>query len=132
MRVPIRSAGTRSGVNWIRLNWPPIDAARVLIAIVLASPGTPSTRRCPRASSATASRSSSTSCPTMIFLNSSRTLSIGDVDGHREADADEDIVLGGVDERGDDADDPAVPIEQRSARVARVDGRVDLDEVGED
>ena len=134
------------------------------MAIVLARPGTPSTRRWPRASSATASRSSSTSCPTMIFLTSYRTLSIGradvavavplvswstrlrparsvlgqaggaagDVDGHGQADADEDVLLGRVDERGDDADDPAVAVEQRPARVARVDRRVDLDEVVED
>ena len=97
------------------------------MAIVLARPGTPSTRRWPRASSATASRSSSTSCPTMIFLTSYRTLSIGragrrgarpvgvvvhsavlssvlgqaggaagDVDGHGEADADEDTSLVGL------------------------------------
>jgi len=52
-------------------------AASVLIAIVLARPGTPSTRMCPRASSATISRSSSTSCPTITFLTSYRTFSIG-------------------------------------------------------
>src|SRR5262245_39454409 len=113
--------------------------ARVLIAIVLARPGTPSTRTWPRASSATINRSSRWSCPTMTFLTSYRRRSIaaarsapcarsvpfvcstrssldpvaivgrsvrrgargaaGDVDRHGEADADEDVLLGGVDER---------------------------------
>ena len=52
----------------------------------------------------------------------------GDVDGHGEADADEHVLLGGVDERGDDADDPAVAVQQRPARVAGVHGGVDLDQ----
>ena len=56
----------------------------------------------------------------------------GDVDGHGEADADEDILLGRVDERGDDADDLAVAVEQRPAGVARVDRRVDLDQAVQD
>src|SRR5439155_429712 len=38
MRVPIRSAGTRSGVNWIRLNSQSMTRAAVLIASVLARP----------------------------------------------------------------------------------------------
>src|SRR5439155_74587 len=54
MRVPIRSAGTRSGVNWIRLNSQSMTRAAVLIASVLASPGTPSISTWPRARSATA------------------------------------------------------------------------------
>src|SRR5574341_1758748 len=33
MRVPIKSEGTRSGVNWMRLNSPPIASAKGLIAI---------------------------------------------------------------------------------------------------
>src|SRR6476620_2722796 len=142
----MRSAGTRSGVNWIRLNSPPIDAARVLMAIVLARPGTPSTRRWPRASRATASRSSSTSWPTMTFLTSYSTRSMGrlvdgfgcwstcppvrssvlgqsrgaagHVDGHGQADADEDVLAGRVDECGDDADDAPGPVEQGPARGA--------------
>src|SRR3954452_19041585 len=158
MRVPTRSAGTRSGVNWIRLKSPPIDCARVLIAIVLARPGTPSTSRCPRARSATTIRSSRWSCPTMTFLTSYNSRSIGSgpvcpssscsvnacpprgsvrgqagapagaVDRNGEADADEHVLLGRVDERGDDADDRAVVVQQRAARVAGVDGRVDLDQ----
>ena len=41
-------------------------------------------------------------------------------------------LLGRVDERGDDADDPAVAVQQRPARVAGVHGGVDLDEAGVD
>ena len=39
MRVPTRSAGTRSGVNWSRLNDPPSASASVLTVSVLARPG---------------------------------------------------------------------------------------------
>ena len=145
-------------MNWIRLKSPPIASASVLIAIVLASPGTPSTSRCPRASSATTIRSSRWSCPTMTFLTSYRSRSIGgrrcasrlvlsrgvsscggsvrgqaggaagDVDGHGQADADEHVLLGRVDERGHDADDGAARVEQRAAGVAGVDRGVHLDE----
>src|SRR6478736_4406114 len=159
MRVPMMSAGTRSGVNWIRLNSPPIDAASVLMAIVLARPGTPSTRRWPRARRATASRSSNTSWPTMTFLTSYSTRSMGrlvgfgcwstcppvrssvlgqsrgatgHVDGHGQADPDEDVLAGRVDEGGDDADHAAGAVEQGTAGVAGIDRRVDLDEVMED
>jgi hypothetical protein len=41
MRVPRRSAGTRSGVNWMRRKLPPRAWARVFTARVLARPGTP-------------------------------------------------------------------------------------------
>ena len=56
----------------------------------------------------------------------------GDVDRHGQADADEDVLLGRVDERGDDPDDLAVAVEERTAGVARVDRGVDLDEPVED
>src|SRR3954449_4055768 len=52
----------------------------------------------------------------------------GDVDRHREADADEDVLVGRVVERRDDPDHAAVAIEQGPTRVAGVDGGVDLDE----
>ena len=81
MRVPMTSAGTRSEVNWMRWNWPPMAWASVLMAIVLASPGTPSTSRCPRASSATSMRSSSPSCPTIVFLTWYRVGSSGSRSG---------------------------------------------------
>src|SRR4051812_33555563 len=67
-RVPTTSEGTRSGVNWMRLNVPPSTWASVLIVSVLASPGTPSSRTWPPASSATSSRSSIASWPTMTRL----------------------------------------------------------------
>src|SRR2546421_9633389 len=51
--------------------------ARDFTASVLARPGTASTRMCPRARRATSSRSSSTSWPTMVFLTSYRTCSMG-------------------------------------------------------
>src|SRR4249919_951307 len=136
-------------------------SASVLIAIVLASPGTPSTSRCPRASSATTIRSSRWSCPTMTFLTSysrrsmGRALGVtsgsrstwsvllgsvrgqaggaaGDVDGHGQADADEHVLLGGIDQRGHDADDGPVGVHQRSAGVPRVDRGVHLDEAADD
>ena len=47
------------------------------MAIVLASPGTPSTSRWPRASSATSIRSSSPSWPTIVFLTWYRVGSSG-------------------------------------------------------
>src|SRR5690242_5777760 len=58
-----------------------------LIAIVLASPGTPSTRRCPRASRATNIRSSRPSWPTMVFLTSYSACSSGCGDLGAEAGA---------------------------------------------
>ena len=64
-RVPTRSAGTRSGVNWMRANEPPSTAAVVLTVSVFARPGTPSMSRCPCASRQTSTRSSIASCPAM-------------------------------------------------------------------
>ena len=70
MRVPTRSAGTRSGVNWIRLKVPRRVCASVLTVSVLASPGTPSTSRWPCASIATITRSRKWSWPTTTRLTS--------------------------------------------------------------
>jgi hypothetical protein len=75
MRVPTRSLGTRSGVNWMRLNVPPRTSATVLTVSVLARPGTPSRRTWPPASSATSTRSSIASWPTMTRLISKRASS---------------------------------------------------------
>src|SRR6185437_8646084 len=69
----VKSAGTRSGVNWMRWNCPPIAAASDLTDSVLASPGTPSTSRWPPQRRAIAIRSSSTSWPTMVRLTSNST-----------------------------------------------------------
>src|SRR5690349_7760502 len=56
----------------------------------------------------------------------------GDLDRDGEADPDEHVLPGGVDERGDDAHDPAVAVEQGTTRVAGVHGGIDLDEAGVD
>src|SRR5712692_2916244 len=155
MRVPTRSAGTRSGVNWIRLNSPLIACATVLTASVFARPGTPSTRRCPRASSATTMRSSRWSWPTMTFLISKIRRSIWPpgrtlvdmanspplvrrnaegaarlVDGHREAHPAEHLTCR-IDETGHDAHDLAVLVHQRAAGRTLVHGGVELDQSGD-
>src|SRR5688500_1434813 len=70
--VPVRSAGSRSGVNWMRLNDRESEAARVRTASVLASPGTPSSRRWPSASRPMSRRWTITSCPTMTRPISAR------------------------------------------------------------
>src|SRR5215212_3743976 len=75
MRVPTRSAGTRSGVNWIRLNDPPSTSASVFTVSVLASPGTPSSSTWPPASRATITRSSIASWPTITRLISNSAVS---------------------------------------------------------
>src|SRR5918995_2399036 len=75
MRVPTRSAGTRSGVNWSRLNEPPSTSATVLTVSVLARPGTPSSSTWPPASSATSTRSSMASWPTITRLISNSPFS---------------------------------------------------------
>ena len=43
----------------------------------------------------------------------------GDIDGDGEPDPDEHVVIGRVDEGGDDADEPAVAVDERAAAVAR-------------
>src|SRR4051794_30437780 len=68
--VPTRSAGTRSGVNCSRLKEPPSTSATVFTVRVLARPGTPSSRTCPPARSATSTRSSIASWPTITRLTS--------------------------------------------------------------
>ena len=50
------------------------------------------------------------------------------VDRDGEADADEDVVAGRVEQGGDDADDVPGAVDQRAAGAAGVDGRVHLDE----
>ena len=73
MRVPTRSAGTRSGVNCTRLKEPPSTRASVRMVSVLARPGTPSSRTWPPTSSATSSFSSIASWPMTTRLVSNRT-----------------------------------------------------------
>src|SRR5690242_6011684 len=57
----------------MRWNCPPTAAASDLTDSVLASPGTPSTSRCPPESRAIAIRSSKTSWPTIVRLTSKST-----------------------------------------------------------
>src|SRR6266566_1397981 len=52
----------------------------------------------------------------------------GDVDRHGEADPDEYVLAGRVDQGGHDPDDGAAAIDQRPAGVPRVHRGVDLDE----
>ena len=134
------------------------------MAIVLASPGTPSTRMWPRASSATTSRSSRWSWPTMTFLTSYSTRSIGPAAvefagpvsigvlralgawlsraaapaappaasmGTARPMPDERLVIGRVEEGGDDAHHLAAPVEQRPARVPGIDRGIELDQPGD-
>jgi hypothetical protein len=63
--VPIRSAGRRSGVNWMREKLAWMISERVRTARVLARPGTPSSRMWPPVSIPTSSRSTMASCPTI-------------------------------------------------------------------
>src|SRR6266571_5288446 len=148
-------AGTRSGVNWMRLNSPPIEAASVLIAIVLARPGTPSTRRWPRARRATTIRSSRWSCPTMTFLISKSRRSIWlpgrtlvviavpfplirwdaepgrcRVDRDREAHPAEHLTRW-VDQPRDDTHNVSLLIHKWSAGIAGVHRGIELDESGD-
>ena len=68
----MRSAGKRSGVNWMRWKVAWMALASVVTDSVLASPGTPSMRMCWLHRSPTRSRSKSTFCPTMTFSTSVR------------------------------------------------------------
>src|SRR6185295_9741042 len=171
MRVPTRSAGTRSGVNWIRLKVPRSVCASVLTVSVLARPGTPSTRKWswPTTTRLTSYRTRSISVAASpgieeesvivglvcnVVLNAAKDLSAtfeilrfaqeakclegrhsrrrgGVLDRHGEADADEDALAIRVQDRGDDADHLAVHRHERAARVARVGGGVELDQVGQ-
>src|SRR5580693_794214 len=64
------SAGSRSGVNWMRRNVRANAAATALTASVLASPGTPSTRTWPSVRSPMRRPSIRRAWPTMIFPTS--------------------------------------------------------------
>src|SRR6059036_1507310 len=68
--VPITSAGSRSGVNWIREKAIRRHSATVRTARVLARPGTPSSRTWPPVSRPISSRSTITSWPTTRFATS--------------------------------------------------------------
>ena len=63
--VPVMSEGIRSGVNWMRLNSSDRASASVRISSVLARPGTPTSRQCPRANMAISSSSITCCWPTI-------------------------------------------------------------------
>ena len=75
MRVPTRSDGIRSGVNWMRVKVPLSVLASVDTVSVLPRPGTPSSRQWPLARRATSTRSSTRSWPTMTRRISNSTCS---------------------------------------------------------
>src|SRR6266853_6356906 len=64
------SAGSMSGVNWRRENFTLMQPARDFTASVLASPGTPSSKTWPFASSPITNRSTRYVWPTMTFPSS--------------------------------------------------------------
>src|SRR5258706_4456832 len=79
--VPITSAGSRWGVNWMREKLACRISARVRTASVLASPGTPSRRMCPPVSSPISSRSTIACWPTSRRPTSSITSRSGSEPG---------------------------------------------------
>ncbi len=73
--VPIRSAGIRSGVNWIRWNFRCSASARVRTSRVLPRPGTPSSSTWPPAIRAVSVSSTISRWPTMTLPISRRSAS---------------------------------------------------------
>ena len=67
------------------------------------------------------------SCTRLIRRRAGRAARHGD--RHGKADADKEILLGRIDQPGDDADHLAVAIQQRAARIAGIHGGVDLNQV---
>ena len=74
--VPVMSDGMRSGVNWMRLNLRWRISASVLTSRVLARPGTPRNRQCPRENRATSKSSITASCPMITLWISRVTFSL--------------------------------------------------------
>src|SRR6185503_12720005 len=73
MRVPTKSAGKRSGVNWMRLKVALRRVARVFTARVLARPGRPSSSTCPPVSRPSRRLSIISCCPTTTLEASSKS-----------------------------------------------------------
>ncbi len=76
MTVPTTSAGSRSGVNWMRENSAATVLQMVLTVSVLARPGTPSSSTWPPVSKPMSTRWTISSWPTMTFLTSWRSASV--------------------------------------------------------
>lgn len=60
------SLGNRSGVHWIRENFPSTASVKTFAAVVLASPGTDSSNICPLASKQTKREVCKFFCPTIL------------------------------------------------------------------
>src|SRR5437879_5219472 len=80
MKPPTMSSGSMSGVNWTLLNARPRHFEKAFASIVLETPGTPSMRVCPLASSETSRSSVSSSLPTTTLPTSFSTLVLMSVD----------------------------------------------------
>ena len=72
MRVPMMSAGIRSGVNWMRRKSSSSTRERALTSSVLPSPGTPSSSTLPPQKMAVSVASTTRSWPTIIWPISAR------------------------------------------------------------
>ena len=70
------SPGRISGVNWIRLQDPPIDLARAFARDVFPRPGTSSISRCSSENRQVSTRSRSSCLPLIALFNSSERLQI--------------------------------------------------------
>src|SRR5712691_5988991 len=80
MKPPTMSSGSISGVNCTLLNARPRHFEKAFASIVLETPGTPSMRVCPLASSETSRSSVSSSLPTTTLPTSFSTLVLTSVD----------------------------------------------------
>ena len=78
IRVPIRSAGSKSGVNCIRWKAVSITVAKEEIVRVFAKPGTPSNKTWPLVKSPIINRSIMYFCPMTTLSSSVRMSSIND------------------------------------------------------
>ena len=162
MRVPTRSAGTRSGVNWMRWKLPrtvrgerlhrqrlgearhafdqqvPLREDRhqhALEEVVLADDDLlhlVEDALHQRGDIAVVVPVPWLSLRELLETATGRLRAGGILDRHREADADEHALLGRVEDAGDDADHLAVGGDQRAAGVAGIGRGVELDQVGED
>ena len=74
--TPVTSLGSRSGVNWIRRTVQAIDRPNALANIVLPTPGTSSSNRCPSANSTTMAMSMAPRLPSITPSMAVRTLPI--------------------------------------------------------
>ena len=69
--VPVMSEGIRSGVNWTRLKDSSMIWLILLTSKVLAKPGTPIKRQCPRVNTAARICSMTSDCPTITLRSCS-------------------------------------------------------------